>query len=258
MFAPKEEVIPLSSFKGALGQLHKLMNAVSGEIAEPKGYRAHWGIAQLSMNSPLAVTLENMEAKAESIAARAASAVVIGMDSLNKAQARPQYFNDMALESAMALRKLTNDGVASIGVFSNVLSQPQVHLDKQAEANITGILEAYSYYGSVDGRLEVVSGIEGQKHYFKVNDRISNAVVRCDIPNEMMQKAAGYFHKRVIVFGLITSNNVGTPRSIAVTDVENGIEVIAEEGLPHLEDIVKEFAGQTFDLIPYECESSWV
>ena len=244
---PKIGLIPLTSFRMAIEQLGNLLNEVANEISEPKPRRITWGIAELSLSSPAKISIESTEEEIEGISVRIFSTVVKGFTSLLKEKGRPEYFNDNALESAQRLARLTTDHLARVNVYSDIPDQ-QVYLSEQIAVNIAGILEYLDYYGSVEGRLELISSREGQPLYFRIQDRINNVGVRCSIPDTLLDIALNAFRKRVIVSGIIKSDNNGIPRNIRAESIE---VVPGEESLPQAEDIVKEMKDYRFWIQPY-------
>ena len=248
---PKTELVSLTSFRIAIEQFTILLNEISSEISEPKPRRISWGITQLSLDSPAKISVESTEEEAEGIDERTATIVIEGFTKLQKERIRPRYFNDNALESAQRLVRLTPDNLARINIYSD-LPDHQVYLVEQIAVNITGILEYLDYYGSVEGKLELISGREGQPLYFRVQDRINKVGVRCTIPDELLEKALNAFRKRVVAFGIIKSDNNGIPRSIRVENIE---VVPSEEALPQDEDLLRALKGHITGIRPYGQES---
>jgi len=245
---PKNGLIPLPSFRTAIEQLTVLLNEVSSKVSEPKPSHISWGLSELSLNSPAKIGVECVGEEVEEMARRTAIAVIGGLDRLQREQVRPEYFNDNALESAQRLARLTIDNLARVNIYSDIPDQ-QVYLSEQISVNVTGILESLDYDGSVDGKLELISGREGNPLYFRVQDRINNVSVRCDISDELVETALQSFRKRVIVYGVIKSDNNGIPRRIRASS----IEIIPEEGqLPQAEDIIEEIKGHSSWIAPYE------
>jgi hypothetical protein len=240
------ELVPLSSFRTVIEQLTILLNEVASEVSEPKPRRISWGISQLSLDSPAKVSVESME-EAEGIDEYTAAVVVEGFNKLQKERVRPEYFNDHALESAQRLARLTTENLGRVSIYTDVPDQ-QVYLTEQIAVNIVGILEYLDYYGSVEGRLELISGREGQPLYFRVQDRINNVGVRCYIPDALLDKALNAFRKLVIVSGIIECDNNGIPRNIRAESIE---VVPGEESLPQAEDVVKEMKDSRFGIQPY-------
>ena len=183
---PKTGLIPLPSFRTAIEQLTILLNEVSRELSQPRPHRVSWGIAQLSLSSPAKISVESIEEETEGIAERTASIVVEGLTKLEKERIRPKYFNDNALESAQRLVRLTTDHLARVNMYTDVPDH-QVYLTEQISANITGILEYLDYYGSVEGRLELISGREGQPLYFRVQD--SGFEICCGLEKAFLKNA---------------------------------------------------------------------
>lgn len=248
---PKIGLISLSSFRTAIEQLTILLNEVASEISEPKPSRVSWGIAELSLGSPAKISVESIEEEVEGVAERTASVVIEGLGKLQKERVRPKYFNDNALESAQRLARLTIENLARVNIYSD-LPDYQTYISEQVAINITGILEYLDYHGSVEGRLELISGREGQPLYFRVHDRVNNVGVRCFIPDELLEKALIAFRKRVIVSGIIKSDNNGIPRSIRVENID---VVPGEETLPQDEDLLRALKGHPTGIQPYGQES---
>lgn len=247
---PKEGLIPLTSFRVAIEQLNILVNEVSIELSEPRPHRVSWGLVQLSMNSPAKISIESIEEETEGMAERIASTIVEGLTSLEKEKKRPKYFNDNALESAQRLARLTSDNLSRVNIYTDI-SDYQVYLTEQVAVNINSILEYLDYHGSVEGRLELISGREGQPIYFRVQDKVNNVGVRCYIPDNLLEVALSAFRKRVVVSGLIKSDNNGIPRSIRA----DNIEIFPDESLPKAEDVIKELESGNFKIQPYGNES---
>jgi hypothetical protein len=244
---PKSGLIPLSTFRIAVEQLTTLLNAVASEISEPKPGRISWGIAELSLDSPARISVETIEEETEGIAERTSSAVIQGFTILQKERTRPEHFNDNALESAQRLARLTTDNLARVNIYADVPGH-QVYVTEQIAVNVTDILEYLNYYGSVEGRLELISGHEGQPLYFRVQDRINRVGVRCLIGDELLENSLNAFGKRVIVSGIIKSDNTGIPRNIRV----ESIEVIPEEqSLPQAEDLARQLKKHPSGVQPY-------
>jgi hypothetical protein len=244
---PKIGLIPLPTFRIAIEQLTILLNEVASEISEPKPSRISWGIAELSLDSPAKISVESVEEETEDIAECTSSAIIRGFTVLQKERTRPEYFNDNALESAQRLARLTMDNLARINIYAD-MPDHQVYVTEQIAVNITGILEYLDYYGSVEGRLELISGREGQPLYFRVQDRINKVGVRCLIRDELLENALSAFGKRVIVSGIIKSDNTGIPRIIRVESIE---VIPGEESLLQAEDLMKQLKEHPSGVQPY-------
>lgn len=246
---PKAGSISLSSFRTAIEQLTVLLNEVASELSEPKPRRISWGLVQLSLNSLAKISVEGVEEDTDAIAERTSSVVIQGLTELHKGRIRPKYFNDNALESAQKLARLTADGLARINVYTDLPDQ-QIYLEEQLAVNVSGILEFLDYYGSVEGKLELLSGSEGHPLFFRVQDRVNNVIVRCLIRDELLDDALSAFRKRVIVSGIIKSDNSGIPRTISVENIET-----IPESLPQPEDLIKPSEEDQFEIRAYGQES---
>ena len=248
----KEGLIPLPSFRSAIEQLSNLVNEVSSEISELKPRKIPWGISRLSMNSPAMISIESIDEDIEDIAKRTISTVLEGLTRLQTERTRPNGFNDAALESAQKLARLTIDGLSRVNLYGDDTPDQQTYINEQIAANITNILEYLDYYGSFEGKVELISGSEGKPIYFRVQDRINTVGVRCFIPDNLVEVSLNAFRKMVIVSGIIKSDNNGIPRSIKAET----IEIIPDfNSLPSSGNIIKELERQSFKIQPYGRQS---
>jgi len=214
---PGQDLIPVNSFKIAIDELTTILHEVELEISQNRRGSLKWGVAVLSIGSAT-IGLENVSEEIE-LAQKATISSIEGLKVLSSHKIRPEYFNDNALESAQRLARLTANGISKINVFSQAHNL-QLYVTEQIAVNIADILEHIEYLGSVEGFLELISGREGYALYFRVRDVVSGKVVRCFFPENILDSALSAFRKRVIVYGLIKSDNVGNPRTIRVQNME--------------------------------------
>lgn len=143
-------------------------------------------------------------------------AVETGITALSKGERkRPRHFNDDAMESAKKLAKL-----ASADLFVTVKTpKAEVRLSALLVASVERHLEPeYEDYGSVEGVLEVVSGME--KLSFRLRDSLLDYQVRCLVNDELESRVLQAFRKRVIAWGMIRYRADGIPTSIQVEEFE--------------------------------------
>ncbi len=214
---PGQDLIPANSFKIAIDELTTILHEVELEISQNKRGSLNWGVADLSVGSAT-ISLENVSDEIE-LGQKSTISYIEGLQLLNSHKIRPEYFNDNALESAQRLARLTSDGVSKINVFSHAHNL-QLYVTEQIAVNIADILEHIEYLGSVEGSLELISGRDGYALFFRVRDVVSGKVVRCFFPENILDDALNAFRKRVIVYGLIKSDNIGNPRTIRVQNME--------------------------------------
>lgn len=159
--------------------------------------------------------------------------VMRGLESLETSSVEPEYFPENALKYARDLANIVGtdeDDDTRVRVWVN--RRPAM-LTHRIVANAAEVLKAaYEDYGSVEGRVQVVSE-EGKLHC-NVRDPVNGRVIRCIIDEAMLPKAFGAFRQRVEVTGRVRYRKDGSPTSIRVED----IFVFPENArLPHFSDV---------------------
>lgn len=232
--------VPVGSFREALAELAAMLHHVEIQVSEDRRSRVSWDISELGLGSAT-ISLEPASEEYSELAAQVTQSVISGLRSLSEERIRPEFFSDAALEGARRLARLVDDRVDRINLFSNVPEQ-QLYITEGIAVNVGAILEHLEFMGSVEGRLELLSGREGERPYFGVRDVVSRASVRCYFPEDMLEQALQAFRKRVVVHGLMRSDSSGKPRRIRV----HGMELVPGlEALPQPEDVRGTMKGQT-------------
>jgi hypothetical protein len=91
----------------------------------------------------------------------------------------------------------------------------------------------YRDYGTIEGRLETIQDNDGRLQ-LRVRDAALRQIVRCHVPDEMLDDVFSKFRKRVEVSGMIHYRRNGTPISIEVVH----IEALADDSdLPTADDV---------------------
>lgn len=232
--------IPVGAFRDALQDLSAILHEVELEMSKDRRSRLSWDVAELGLGSAT-VGLEPASEEHSELAGRVTKTLIGGLRQLSDERVRPGFFNDAALERARRLSRLASDRLDRINLFSNVPEQ-QLYLTGAIAVNVQQILEHLESIGSVEGRLELLSGREGARPYFAVRDAVSRASVRCYFPEDLLQQALQAFRKRVVVRGLIVSDSSGRPKRIHV----QGMEIVpGMEALPQPQDVRGIMKGQT-------------
>lgn len=232
--------VPVDSFQAALQDLTTILHEVELELSEDRRSKLSWDIAQLSLGSAT-VGVEPTSEEDTDLVDRTSQAVIMGLQHLSREQTRPEFFNDIALERARHLARISGDGVSRINLFSDVAGQ-QLYITETVAINAQAILEHLEFVGSVEGVLELLSGREGEALYFRVRDVVSGAGVRCYFPEEMLEQALAWFRKRVLASGVIVCDSSGKPRRIRVDSMELAPSM---ESLPQPEDVKGIMKNQT-------------
>ncbi|MEW5910958.1 MAG: hypothetical protein AB1814_00195 [Thermodesulfobacteriota bacterium] len=98
------------------------------------------------------------------------------------------------------------------------IDQKPSNITHRTVANTAELLKAiYEDYGSVEGRLQVVSERGGLQ--FKIYEPIHDNAIKCFIDNDMLSQAINSFGKRVEVYGLIRYRADGVEVSVKVEDI---------------------------------------
>jgi hypothetical protein len=155
-----------------------------------------------------------------------------GVDSLGKEAVRPAYFSDRALEFLQDLASIPKERTNGLEAISITVETKSYELTPHVIANVDSILGVYSKaLGSVEGRLSTLSERGGLK--IIVYDSLSDKPIRCDITEELLFEATKAFGKRVYVYGLISYDKNGNPKSIRVQE----LKMFEKEKLPSAYEI---------------------
>ena len=155
-----------------------------------------------------------------------------GVDSLGKEAVRPAYFSDRALEFLQDLASIPKERTNGLEAISITVETKSYKLTPNVIANVDSILGVYSKaLGSVEGRLSTLSERGGLK--IIVYDSLSDKPIRCDIMEELLFEATKAFGKRVYVYGLISYEKNGNPKSIRVQE----LKMFEKEKLPSAYEI---------------------
>lgn len=129
-------------------------------------------------------------------------AVMEGIASLEKGH-RPATFNDKAIEHARSISRVferRKRPVNSIRLWSG--NKKSIAVRKEVGIEASKILDPiFEDYGSVEGRLDVVSG--HGKIECTIYDSLDQHPIKCDIGEEHLDDALAAFRRRVEVFGRV-------------------------------------------------------
>ena len=147
----------------------------------------------------------------------------------------PTKLSEKILENIMNISKPYKNNGESIDKFViSVNDKPQT-LDKSIIKNIQDIIGVASQaYGSVEGKLEVVSKRHGLS--FAITDVLTDKAVKCIFRDEeLLKKVFESWDKRVSVYGLIRYNKHGEIVSILVDDFR---VLLNKDKLPTSNDVL--------------------
>lgn len=145
----------------------------------------------------------------------------------------PPIYPDQALKklrdlSGLSGRKPNDDTRVSVWVKQrrNEIT-PKIYT-----ATGTALKPGFSEYGTVEGKLEVLSARGGV--HFIIYERIWDKAVNCTVPDKLLKKMMESWQKKIAAHGMIQYHPDGKPKNIEADD----IEIIPEDrNLPSYKDV---------------------
>jgi hypothetical protein len=129
----------------------------------------------------------------------------------------PTGFTETALRNARDLGRVgdePDDGDVTVRIW---IKREPVAITDETTAAVNRILEVgFEDHGSVDGKLEVVSGRRGL--HVLIADRLTGRSIRCALDDDLLNNALSLFGRRVEAYGLIRYRRDGVPLSIVVEE----------------------------------------
>lgn len=130
------------------------------------------------------------------------AAVLDGVDALANGR-RPAKFTDKAINHAKSISKVfekRHRPTSSIRLWSG--NNKSIPVKKQVATEAAKLLDpVFEDYGSVEGRLEVVTAHE--KLECTIFDSLGERAIKCDLAEGLIPEAIKAFRKRVEVFGRV-------------------------------------------------------
>lgn len=212
------DVLTVDEFVRAAQSLLRVLKEVDRELSG--AITSEWTVQELSKSSParLATRPEIIKSNAPDNRVRIVQIFDSGLRSILKQAVRPPYFNDQALRGARELTQLLGRDVHRISVTSVTNGEPRqaIHLNKHLVANVDELINPlYSYHGSVEGRLEVIS-VHNQDSFWVYEDLSNRRVVCYCTRTELAEIDGQDLGRRVVVSGLVRTNKSGAALSVRV------------------------------------------
>jgi hypothetical protein len=208
--------ITSDKLRSSIGNFYGFVDEVASEISGRKK-PIKWIVRVKKGSIILANEPEIAENLNPAITDRIFESIKIGIESLEKVAHRPLSFSDRALEylqGLAAIPKGRSNGLT--GIHISIDRKPH-KLTSHVIANVDSILGVYSKaLGSIEGKLQTISERGGYK--FIVYDSLSDKPVRCDIDEDLILEATRAFGKRIYVYGVISYDKNGVPKSIRVQE----------------------------------------
>lgn len=211
----KEKYIPFASFLEVVTNTLSILQDLDSALSDGKNPSVVWRIEEVSMNSPLTMTIFAECTTEEDVAHDIIDAYTNGVQELARdAAVIPPHFTVQTLKELKQLTNVLNDGVADV-VFSGH-GGISVAPTKQVTTNIDALIgpDEFDEYTTVEGRLETLS--VHKRRRFSIYDTLHESRIACYFPKKMLDDATGAFDKRIAVTGKARYNRKGFPFSIKV------------------------------------------
>lgn len=226
-------------FMKAVRAFFGLVNEVTRELAGPKEF-IHWTVQVKHGSNLVGIVPSHVNARPmvlDNIYAR----VHEGIESLENSAAEPEGMPEPALRHIRDLGSIAGVGDDSddttIRVWAKKLPAPITH---KASAHVAVLLaESYEDFGSIDGRVHVISDEGGNLHVF-ITEPVGGRRIRCYFEEEMLPSFLAAFRKRVEVKGKIKYRRDHKPISIFASRLT---EYPASKDLPSYREMRGIFRG---------------
>lgn len=205
-------------FMAGVKSFFEIIGEVSGQMQNKKLssdliVEARTGSTVIAVRSP-------DQSLAESFSTLA-SAIHDGLKQLEENDERPKYFTDRTLEAVKALAKIRDPKYHTVEVVQIIVDHAPESLSSDMVANVDSILRGrHEAIGSIEGKLEVISGRKGFHCY--VFDDLTDQQVNCRFNEKdeaIRQKIMSAFGKRVAVYGTVKYRKDGSPAYIYVDEI---------------------------------------
>lgn len=222
--------VPLTQFKSMVTAFFDLIEAVGKEASEISPI--HWSIA-VKEGSQVVIAYGKSEDDTmlhdviENSIPNGLRVLESGCENL------PRHFNSRAVQAArkLASHRGVGDNIIPISIQTG---KKRTNITSKTVAS-ADVLMGFSYqsYGSIEGRLKMLSDSEGGVK-FAIFQKLYKRSVSCNVPNELVENAVMHFRKRVIVTGRIQYDRKGKAISMRATHIEGLPE---NDNLPSLSEV---------------------
>jgi hypothetical protein len=229
----REEYISAASFITVVHNTLAILKEVDAEISEQRLGSLMWRIKDVSLNSPLTVTLLGESRVDELDYGRdVIEAYTEGLRQIDRSPENiPPFFTIAALSQAKRLVAVLNDGIERI--FFSLPEQEPVVPTQRVAANVDELTQVYEELTTFEGGLDSVT-LHG-KRIFYVWD-VFDGRIACRFPKDMLDQVRTLLGERVSVYGKARFSRAGKPLSI---------EIVEARRLPSQEELaqLKDFTG---------------
>ena len=231
----KEPLPEAIAFSHVVQDTISALAAIEADLAGPEVAPIVWRVSQVSMNTPISLTLvaDNGAARQKDRGRKVVTTYMDGMSLLERSAILPAHFSDVALARAKRIAGTLNNGVAAVEYSApgKEPCRPTLRLVRNIDELYAKRPETIYQISSVEGRLEVISihGGFAAQVFTRAGDRVV-----CGLSQPLMKVAAKYFSKRVAVHGRIQYTREGKPVRVEARE----IRVLKDRGqLPQFADL---------------------
>lgn len=208
-------VVTPERFQRALAAFFGLLAEVTKAVT-PEGERVDWRV-QVKQGSNL-VGISPGPGVPTALAASVRHTIMSGLETLEHAPTEPPQFNERALASVNRLASSIgthDEDDTAIRIWGEKAPAP---ITPRLARNVAELLgEAYTDYGSVEGRLRTIS--EAGAFRIVIYEPIFSRSVPCNIPERLMRQVLGLFGRRVEVYGDISYRRNGFVNRVSVQEI---------------------------------------
>lgn len=218
-------------FMKAVRAFFGLVNEVTRELAGPKEF-IHWNVQVKHGSNLVGVTPGHANVR-PFLLDNIYALVHEGISSIEHSAEEPEGLPEPALKHIRDLASVAgvgDDDDTRVRVWAKHLPAPITH---KAAAHVATLLaESYEDFGTIDGRVNVISD-EGNLHVF-ITEPIGGRRIRCYFEEEMLPRFLAAFRKRVEIKGKIKYRRDHKPISIFATGL---IEFPSSKELPSFKEM---------------------
>ena len=229
-----EPAIDATSFLTALQSSLDLLHELDGGVSDGK---CQWRYVSLSVGSGLSTVEGILPEEVDDTVARErlerslATHYIEGLAALESAPVQPTGWTLKALESALRVASVLNDGVSRIETA--IPEAPPVTITERLIANVKEVLgHNFTDIGSIEGRLETIS-LAGRRPTFNVRSELTGHPVICSLGSRL-EEVKALLGKRVLVSGEVTYSRFGEPSEVSPVQ---SIRALAESNIPTVDEV---------------------
>jgi hypothetical protein len=235
----KETRLSAESVAIAIESLIGLLRSIDSNMWSVSAPRYRWVIKQISMKSPLRVTMEAILTNQDAPKADVVGNTLKGLGQLNSGRGRlPKFFGDESLSLAKRMVSVYRDGVLAMNL--NAPEREEMSPSTEISRSVQKIMDKakpdpFDAYGSIDGVLRRVTVDDRPEHQvsdLQIIDPKTDRIVDCQISPEKAEALVRYLRQRVTLHGKIRYNHAHEPLRIIVEDFDPPVDKI-----PTLEEL---------------------